>query len=382
MGDSFLELFKVAAVENATGLMSTSIERPLSLGPRMPVFMSTCLKADPTLFIFKWVTGSIATILACAIALRHSRRISEAPPTMRRLYYGRVTWFAPVLGTTATAALFSPRVYALSRFLQTQFEAVALASFGAIVFLLLASEAVKQITTKDSSLAVKIMVALNKDGPKPHFAVPPFACCFKRCIPAHLLKPSHVLLSRFLVRQYMFSAVIGSLTTLWFALAMTNHAFRLEEAIVSKFIKLSGFAAIYGLFIMYFATHDLLHKWNVTAKFISLKIIVLLSTLQETLIGLLIKHIKAPSKDCLADPFSPSKEVQDIHREHFNSMWLTALESLLVALLVSRAFPCSELYNIEDENTTQYVEMQLESLSKNGEDGYDEYDSQSESEVE
>lgn len=65
-------------------------------------------------------------------------------------------------------------------------------------------------------------------------------------------------------------------------------------------------------------------------------------------------------------------------------MWLTALESMLVALLVSRAFPTSELYNITDESTTQYVETQLETLCQydNDNNEYDSYDSESESEVE
>merc|ERR1719401_847517 len=98
------------------------------------------------------------------------------------MYYTRIIWFAPVLAITAAACLLSPRSYPFMKMLQTQFEAISIATFGVVLCLLLAEESSRDLKDEETSgmnIAEKIMRALAKQGPKKHFGVPPFGCCWR-----------------------------------------------------------------------------------------------------------------------------------------------------------------------------------------------------------
>jgi len=338
----------------------------ISLGPRMVVFVRTCLEASPRRFIFLWSTACVAMLVTFFIAGRHYWELQKRPASIKRLYYSRIALFAPILGVTATLALFSPHAFYLMKMLQTQVEAVSLSAFGNILFLLVAEESHLLYDGPEhahESTGYKILMALNREGPKPHFGVPPFACCFRRCLPAHLLRPGHILLARNFVRQYAFMVIMSSMLEMWCALALSAAEMGPMFMITMNLVKLSGFVCIYGLFILYSATHDVLEKFNPTSKFVALKLVVLLMTYQELLVGPIMHFITPASDLCLADPEHSGEEIQTKHREHWTDMYFTALESMLLAFLVRRAFPADELHGGRQEYHMMLVEVDLERVS-------------------
>lgn len=350
-------------IENMTNGTEHTV---ISLGPGMGIFIPTCLEAAPVRFISAWVSGGLAVLITCIIAYRHMRELSKRPISMLRKHYQQIAVFAPILGITAVCALFNPRCFNLVKMLQVQAEAVVLGAFGDIVFLVLADESsthYEGTPMKDDPLGVKIISALNEGGRKPHFAVPPFLCCFRTCMRPHFLAPKHLLLARNLVKQYAYLVVISAIGIMWIALSMSLHKLIIYAKILNDVVKVSGFVAIYGLFVMYLATHDLLLHWRITAKFVAIKVVVLLITYQEILVPIALKHLAPASVDCLADPLYPhDDEIQMKHREHWASMYLTAVESLLLSILILKAFPAQEITLKDQEYHMVLLELELERM--------------------
>merc|ERR1719458_2480097 len=86
--------------------------------------------------------------------------------------------------------------------------------------------------------------------------------------------------------------------------------------------------AVYGLFVLYKSTHDLLHDWGTTKKFISIKFVIGLSLIQSKLVSWLIHRFRHPDRTWLID--------------HWIAM-LLAVESVIMVLLTSSAFPAEEV---------------------------------------
>jgi len=329
------------------------------LGPRLPVFFSECLHENKLLLPFCLVSAGAAVLMTCLLTLRQRREIAAAPITLQRLYYLRATWFAPAFGLTSFWSLLCPRGFALLKMVQVQFEGINIAVFGAILFLLLAEESYqhyKGSDTHDEGIGKKIIGALASQGPKPHFGVPPFGCCFRRWIQPHNLTPRHLILARNLFRQYIFVIMISSACVAWAAISLPTARFVTIRTISNTVQKLSSFLAIYGLMILYMATHDLMHdKWRTTSKFVAIKLVVLLCNFQDMFVGSIVQHVRVLDFECLGT---------DAHSEHFWNMYLTSLESILVAFLVRRAFPASEIEPFAGDFHLELVEMELEALQR------------------
>lgn len=288
---------------------------------------------------------------------------------MLKVYYQYVNLFAPVLGVCAAITLICPRNYLFMKMLQEQTEAIALLSFGSVLFVLCADEACHVHSAKDldsDNVGAKMLAALNEEGEAPHYAVPPFACCFVKCMPQHLLRPIDIKVARTCIRQYAFVNIAGGMLALWCALSLTTETAKVIMTQIGRIRKLSAFVCIYGLFIFYKAMHHLLEKYSPTAKFISLKLVVVLMAYQEIIVKWMVGRHDAASEDCLAPNLPASstqfKEIQDSNREHFSGMYLVALESILVAFLVKRAFPPSELKAKSGQMHGAVLELEFERL--------------------
>lgn len=346
--------------------------RSLPLGPTMPVFMETCFKESPGVFVVAWVTCFSATIATCLVTWRQYNRYMAAPISLLQMYYCRILWFAPVLGVTSSISLLSPRSRPMAKLLQTQFEAITLSSFGVILYLILALESLKH---PGNRIAEKIMNALHDQGPKKHFGVPPLGCCLRPFMTPFNLQPKHVALARSLLRQYMFAVVVAALMDAWSALTLPYDTFTKYSGWAHKIVKLSAFLALYGLFILYSASHDLLHAWNTTKKFVSIKIVVLLMAYQELMMSTLLTHFGYRSDECFKTanargfPHEQREELRNEQREGYWNMYFTGLESLLLAVLVSRAFPSEELREFPEEHPVQLIEVEMAKLSTR--DGWD-----------
>lgn len=75
--------------------------------------------------------------------------------------------------------------------------------------------------------------------------------------------------------------MLGSIFSAWCVLALELETWKVVVKVVGILQKISGFVAIYGLMILYVATHDLLENWRTTSKFVAIKVVVLLCTFQE-----------------------------------------------------------------------------------------------------
>eukprot|EP00913_Durusdinium_trenchii_P011082 g10404.t1 len=123
-------------------------------------------------------------------------------------------------------------------------------------------------------------------------------------------------------------------------------------------LKVSGLLAVYGLFVMYKATHELLHDWKTTAKFLSVKLIIGLSTLQKMLLRKIVEVFPPHETRCLLDPLHP----KDLDRAlAYWSSYLTLLETILLACLVIKAFPAEEVADYPLKNL-DFVELELRQI--------------------
>merc|ERR1719464_2712551 len=101
-------------------------------------------------------------------------------------------------------------------------------------------------------------------------------------------------------------------------------------------LKASAMTAVYGLFVLYKSTHDLLHDWRTTKKFISIKFVIGLTLVQGMLVRWLMHRFRPPESKCLIDPTEPENHEWAI--EHCIAM-LIAVESVIMVLVTSSAFP-------------------------------------------
>lgn len=338
----------------------------LSLGPTVEVFFKQCLEERPVRYIIAWSTGAVATVATFVIACRHAARLRRTVICLQRGYYMRIVAFPVVLGFFAFFNLLCPRAWVLCHLVQGQFEAIAISTFGTILFMLLTIESHAFIagraderghaSTADGENAeeprpredverlpgnaARITEALRAQGPRKHFAVPPLGCCWRCLCPEHDLSALHLLQVSWMVRQFAYASVILGAFMMWAALALrSKHALGVYHFYFWA-LKLSGLAAVYGLMILYLSTKKLLHHWNTTMKFVCIKGVVLISILQELILKLLIKALHEESNSCLLEPGHPGKLD---HLVHFWNSYLVTLQSVVFAWLVAKAFPAEEV---------------------------------------
>jgi len=324
----------------------------LNMGPSVQDFVETCFKAAPIRFSFIWVSGFVACCISLSVGAKHRAELEKRPPSMQRELYIRVSWFATVLGVTSFVSLLCPRADLMMKMLQMLAEAFALYSFGEILFVLCAQEAIHKAASLDreeDSIGVKMLAALNEQGPQAFFGVPPFACCFSRCLPKHLLSPSQLILARTFVRQYVYIVVISGLLKMYFGLCLPTGTAARVVALLTTVTKVASLLCIYGLFFLYKATHTLLEKWNPTLKFASLKVMIVVMVYQEWVVDKLVEHFPPAGEECLGnlglrhEHPKMAEYFQNQNRVRFNNMYLVALESIMVAYLVRRAFQAHEV---------------------------------------
>jgi len=337
------------------------------LGPSMHAFLSTCWDENRAFLLTVLLSSGLAALLTVAIAVRHACLIHSAPISLLRMQYMRILWFAPVLGVSSFISLLCPRAYSLCKLLQLQSEALTLFFFGVILFILLAEESFMLCSAEaraaGDGVGATILRALRAGGKKKHFGVPPFGCCFRPLMSPHHMAPQHLMLARCFFQQYAAVVVVGSIFSAWCVLALDPGTWKVEVKAVGYVQKVSGFLAIYGLMILYVATHDLLEHWKTTSKFVAIKVVVLLCTFQEMVMSKIMEHVR-PAQ-CIAEIHEGLPEALiDVHRDHFWNMYMTSLEAVLVAFLVLRAFPAGEIRSLDHEHQLLLVHMDLERLSK------------------
>jgi len=287
---------------------------------------------------------------------------------MMRSYYTSIFTFPVVWAISAFLCLICPRSAPLAELAQGQSEAYAIYTFLVILFMLLAMESLKDdleqkdpalMQLKSQGVGPAIMAALSRQGPQPFFAVPPFFCCCIKCFPQHNLSARHLLWVTGFVKQYVFLQLFYSVFSLWAEFILPEARAKKWNAMSRIVLKFSGFLAIYGLFVIYKATHHILEEYRTTAKFIAIKVVILLSMLQAKLVGLLLHKFRRKDNTCLVDPDHPEE------LEHVITYWsqfVLLLDTVLMTWLLSRAFDPNEVTEFEHGHL-ELVELELQQMN-------------------
>lgn len=338
----------------------------------MTTFIKVCLENNKGPFLTAIIIGGICMVVTLTLTWRHTQKISERPLCLLRAYYNAVFVFPSVWAVSALISLLCPNAAPLAELAQGQSEAFTIYMFLTILYMLLSREATKQeMEGGDSSAEVQvgpaIVTALEQQGPKPYFATPPFFCCCAGIFPKHLLTPRHFLRIIALVKQYIYMQLFFSVFGLWAEMSLDEHLAHKISTWTKIILKVSGMIGIYGLFVMYKATHDILEHWNTTRKFIAIKFVILLSIVQNRLLGFLLQKFRRKDQTCLVSTENP----HDLsHVTNFWAQFLLVCETILMVYLLSKAFPAEEVEDFRIHHL-DVVELELQQMNKR-EKGYKE----------
>lgn len=323
-------------------------------GPGALEFWRTCATLEPVTFTIAWITAGIAITLTCTTSTLHEAQLRASSVTMRRQYYLRISAMARVFAITCALSLLTPRAWLLWHLLQKQYEAYVLASFGQLLFLLLSLAAMgsAQEVHGDAEMAgQRIVAVLASQGAQRHFAQPPLCCVLHACMSPGYLSVSHLLWLVTGLRQFVFAMPSLAVLVLWAAIVLEPAQTQRVAMFASILSKLSTLLALYCLFVLYRATHEVLHAWHTTAKFVSIKLFLLVALVQEPIVGAIVGHGDGEGQ-CL----------RGTNRANFWAMWLLSVETIGMAVLLRRAFPAEELEaEAAHERSGVLVELQLRS---------------------
>ncbi|CAJ1446702.1 unnamed protein product [Effrenium voratum] len=340
---------------------------------RVAQFVQRCLQDNRNAYVFAVSTGTVAFLTTLTLTCRQHFQLDERPICLLRSYYHGILIFPLVWAATSWLTLFCPLTSPLADLFQGQAEAYAIYVFLVILYMLASIEAVKKeleqngerggpetLRSEVQNMGRTIIQAIAEFGPKKYFAVPPLGCCLRCFGKPHTLTATQLLwVSRF-VKQYVVLQIFLNTFFMWCLLSFrASRAARLL-LFSGYFLKFSGLLAVYGLFVMYKATHELLADWNTTRKFVSIKIVILLSIVQKKLITWFIRAIYTPEKTCLINPYEP-KDLD--HLINFWTQWLILLETVVLVKLIGWAFPPHEVSDYPLKNL-DLVELELRQLQQ------------------
>merc|ERR1712113_198590 len=117
---------------------------------------------------------------------------------------------------------------------------------------------------------------------------------------------------------------------------------------------LSALICLYGLFILYVSTHELLHRWNTTKKFVAIKVFLVLLVYEELMIDKVVDKALHGHKSCFEDVgFNTPWETVEARWWIF---WVISVQCIPMVLMLRAAFPASELFEEIDEHHTDFLQ--------------------------
>eukprot|EP00913_Durusdinium_trenchii_P000403 g370.t1 len=263
------------------------------------------------------------------MCIRHSMALDRRPICMLRTYYHGMLIYPMVWAVCCWVSLFCPLTTNLSELFMGQSEAYAIYIFLVILYMLVSIEACKKrmetggagesLRTEMMNMGQTVMEAIHEYGPQKYFAVAASdwtrssvrtenRCCERQ---GQLFKSTIYPAKQGLVKQYVLLELFLNTFFMWCGLTFLPVRAKKMQSVAGYILKASGMLAIYGLFVMYKATHDLLHDWNTTRKFVAIKLVILLSVIQNKLFGLFIRKFRPPDESCLLEPNNPKDWKKD-----------------------------------------------------------------------
>lgn len=318
-----------------------------TLGPRVPEFFHDCLDGESKiLFTASLIIGAVSMVLVWPLYVHHRAKFEGRALSLLRMHYRHMIIFPVAWNLGAVMIIVCPRSALIAELISGTSEAFALYTFMALLLMIVSWESLQN---HDSEVQLPqgidhVLSSLNAAGEKTHFAVPPCFCCCTKVFPRHKLTARHLSCMVLMVRQYLILEFGVSIFNMWAVTTLPIHMGHRSSWLCKVVLKVSGIIAVYALFVLYWATRDLLHAWGTTLKFFSIKFMIVISLLQQRLVAWLCEKFWHKDGSCLIDPAEPENLKFVI--QHWCAV-LIALESVFMMMLFRNAFPPSE---VKDEH--------------------------------
>mmetsp|Transcript_139013 Transcript_139013/g.432486 ORF Transcript_139013/g.432486 Transcript_139013/m.432486 type:complete len:396 (+) Transcript_139013:309-1496(+) len=349
-----------AMAGNATASLA-HVPGSRDLGPTMHEFLGFCWQAQPIKILSLLGSASLCFLVTLAVTLRHRCQLLRQPISLRRVYYLRIVNTPSLLSAMALLALYSPSSFLLASLVSKFYEAVTLSTFGMLLFTLLWHEShLLEAANGEAQEEGRVEVvahALARSGRRKHFGAPP--CCFLLpCLPKHDLSVQHLSAIFIMVRQYVFVTPLVGVLGLAIFSAVDMDTLDKASKTMKYILIVSSFICLWGLFIAYKSSHDLLHHWNTTRKFFSIKAVLIIMVWQESLLDHVGPHVLR-SRDISCFRHVGFRRAWEDVESHWWGMWLLTLEMVLMALALVRAFPAEEIRESIPEIHHDLLDMEM-----------------------
>eukprot|EP00457_Paulinella_chromatophora_P008083 gb/GEZN01008110.1/.p1 GENE.gb/GEZN01008110.1/~~gb/GEZN01008110.1/.p1 ORF type:complete len:411 (-),score=47.93 gb/GEZN01008110.1/:234-1439(-) len=306
-----------------------------------PGFRAVLSHPPPQLVII-WMWGWFSFGCVVIIWWRHYRKfVAVEPASWLSNQYEWILTMPLVFSATALVAIFVIQTAPILKLIRVSFEAYALYQFGNILRELASAEGGKgQGYGPLGVMRKQALSALVQLPPLKLYTSAPF-CCFRIC---ERPRPVTEQMIRFATRcfvQYLYTApgfsILGIMLILSSASEM-NGKDDLEKnmKIIQAFELITMLIAMYGLLILYRATHDLFKDFQTSLKFFSIKALILTGKLNE------IVFKAAGVKKLLFRTFSDPRW-DDKARVNLATNVAVSVESLVLLCLMCWAYPASDL---------------------------------------
>jgi len=273
------------------------------------------------------------------VALRHQGSdILASPPSRRRRYYRILHAFPMVVAIACWLQIVAPRVAVVAIFCQEVWEAFALFYFSSTIISLLGGP-------ED---AVKLLEGLPPRGlfgSKNRWCVPPL-CCVVPAMPCFFRDGAEPFQKRLLariritIRQY---CVVAPVTVFLVDGLLISERFDMPVfgAVLEGLQTVSMTLCLHALFMLYQATRDVLHRYHTTAKFMTIKSMILLSLVQKIVVTYVVASGVLPTASKVISTSDCAIRLQAL---------LLLLELPFLQVVVNKAFPAEEL---QYDNTSE-----------------------------
>eukprot|EP00457_Paulinella_chromatophora_P006085 gb/GEZN01006103.1/.p1 GENE.gb/GEZN01006103.1/~~gb/GEZN01006103.1/.p1 ORF type:complete len:474 (-),score=61.66 gb/GEZN01006103.1/:210-1631(-) len=295
----------------------------------------------PAFLIVFWFIGSIFFVIQTRIYFKHNNKLKAVDPRTRLCrQYQWIIVLPQVFSASSLFALFLPRAYPLFEFVRIAAEAFCLMAFQQSLMIIMAAQGGKGKGYGPlGDYNAQSLAALKALPPTRIWSVPPLGCFFRRCEKPRTLTKLSVRIANSLVLQFMYAGPLLSFCNV-LVLLNADGRYELELSVISGAIISSMLTAVYGLFVMYAATHHVLGEdFSTSAKFAAVKALVILEKATAWTLKLLgqlfgVYFLKNVTMSAAYD-----KEA----RRNILVSFLTVFESLFLMILMTRAFPAADL---------------------------------------
>eukprot|EP00808_Paulinella_micropora_P004859 g46326.t1 len=299
------------------------------------------LTDPPSIVVAFWLTGLAFFLVQWVIFRRHiNKLLAVDPQTTIGDYVHLILYLPQIFSATSLFEMFVPRSHSVLEFMRTSAEAFCLIFFQRVMLHLMAVEGGKGTGyLAKGELTKQCIKAFQAVPAQQVWSVPPYGCFFKRCERPRKLTVFNMTWAMRFVHQYVILGPVLAFTSL---VIMLNRNVSVSTEVQLKTVNALGiismFTAVYGLFVLWKATYNVLVDFNTSAKFASIKFLVILQKATQFTLDLMGSLLKV---HVLTDALAPKYDTEA--RKTMLVSFVTVVESLLLCYLMTLAFPTSDV---------------------------------------